>query len=560
MNEAYKKLLELRKRKDLKLAKNPFLKDNVVLRYYQIIGAVHMFMVRRFVLGDATGTGKTIQTITAYLLTLTKEANQKLIIICPSSAMYQWGSELDKFTNGITWQVVESGDIRLGKGKANLLTGYKSREYLFNKFKLENKHVLIFNYNTLVSDYTPILEKIIKEGKYTVVFDEATSFKSTKTQTYLYAKKLAEIADRSYALSATIIKNNLKEAFAIFKVVVPGLFLAVEHFEKSYCIKEKKQLWKGKGERGKVVSKIIGYKNLDHFRKTIDPYFLGRKKSDVASELPQIISKEIKIKMNKQQQELYDDVVGGFINYNKFPQDHAEKIQYLFKNEGDEEYQYIQEYQNVKKVEKLASLIYLQQICNSPEILGFKAASEKEKELIRLLETELAGEKVVIYTRFKKMIYRLEKLIQEELEVKTTRIHGDVENRDREANKKEFNESEDCNIIFINAAAKEAVNLQSSGYLIFYDLPFSYGDFLQIIGRIHRIGSKFENISLIYLLCNNSVDEHTYKILSTKKGLFDRVLGDSAEGAIKIEEQENVIDTLFGKVVNKDTEILDSFD
>jgi len=165
------------------------------------------------------------------------------------------------------------------------------------------------------------------------------------------------------------------------------------------------------------------------------------------------------------------------------------------------------------------------------------------------LEDELQGEKVVIYTRFKTVVNRLEELITKKLKVKVTKITGDVKAEQREDNKLEFNTSSDTNIMIINSAAKEAVNLQSSGYLFFYDLPFSYGDFLQIIGRIHRIGSPHEKIFLMYMICRDSVDEKTHNILVSKKELFDAILGDSAVGAIKIDN--SVVNTLFADMVSE---------
>jgi len=542
----YQKLLQIRKSKDLKIAPNPYLNPSIVFRYYQIIGIVHMYMVKRWILGDDTGLGKTCVTLATFTLLLNKDPKSKLVVVCPSSAMYQWAGEIDKFCVGITSQIVESVDVQLVKGirgkkgvreevKAVKLTSYESREYQFKKFENENKNVLIFNYDTLVSDFY-YLKELFSRHKVMLVFDEATAFKNTKTQTHKHASELAKIPERVYGLTATVIKNGLLEVFSIYKVIVPGLFSSDIQFKRDYCITEDIQLWKGKGKRGRLIKKVIGYKNLEFFRKTIDKFFLGRKKIEVAPELPEIETIEISIKMSPQQQALYDDALQGFLDFDKF------KHNKLFTLDNDEISE--DENENIKYIDKLTALIYCQQICNSPHLIGIDAPSSKEAELLRLLENELAGDKVVIYTRFKKMINRLEKLIQENLKVKCTKITGDVKNEDREKNKKEFNTSEDTNIILINSAAREAINLQSSGYLIFFDLPFSYGDFLQIIGRIHRIGSKHDKIFLMYLMAQGTVDEKVYSTLEFKKQLFDTVLGDSAVGAIKIKKQDT-LDSLF---------------
>jgi intein/homing endonuclease/superfamily II DNA or RNA helicase len=492
----------------------------------------------------------TLQTIATYVNIFNRNQDFKLMIICPSSAMYQWQNEVKKFcTDDITCQIVKSGDIKHLDGQKlkskDSLKSFDAREHLFKEYEKNNNNVLIFNYNTLVTDSHIILE-LMNKYKFLVVFDEATAFKNTKSNTFTYATEVSKKGDRIVGLSATIIKNNLLEAFSIYKVIVPGLFISLDHFKKNYCIMEKVQLWKGKGQRGKVVNKITGYKNLTYFKDAIDPYFLGRKKTDVAKELPGIISKEIIVDMFPKQRDIYDDALLGFLDYDKY---NFNKVRTLFDDEeviNDSEI----ESKETKQIDKLTALIYCQQICNAPELLGFKnTPSAKEEELLRILETELQGEKVVIYTRFKTVVNRLDDLITSKLKVKVTKITGSIKPEQREDNKFAFNNSTDTNVMIINSAAKEAVNLQSSGYLFFYDLPFSYGDFLQIIGRIHRIGSPHEKIFLMYMICRDSVDEKTHGILSSKKELFDAILGDSAVGAIKIDK--SVVNTLFDEMVSE---------
>ena len=539
-NVTYKKLLEIRQSKTLKLSPNQYVNPTISFRYYQIQGIVHMFMVKAFLLGFDTGLGKTCVSLGAYATILSKFADYKMLIVCPSSAMYQWQGEVDKFCTGLTSQIVEAGDIKVGKKK---LKSFDSREYLFNQFETNKNNILIMNYNTLQTDFH-VIKGLMERYKFMIIYDECTAFKNQKTNTWKYAYEVARLADRVYGLSATPIKNRLMEMYAIFKVLIPALFTSDVKFKNDYCEIEKIQLWKGKGQRGRVVTKVVGYKNLDYFKRVIDPYFLGKKKSEVADELPEITSKEVIIKMTKEQRELYNDALKGFLDYNKFSALRNNLLDDLKTPPANVTPE------NLKLINKLGALMYCQQICDSPQILGFDAPSIKEAELLRLLESELCGEKVVIYTRFKKMINRLESVITQNLDIKCLKITGDIDNKTREDYKKLFNTSPDHNIMLINAAAKEAVNLQSSGYVIFFDLPYSYGDFLQIIGRIHRIGSTHEKIVLIYLICQGTIDQKIYKILTSKKDLFNKVLGDSAVGSLKEDDSTSaVVKTLFDDMI-----------
>ena len=56
----YPKLVELRKSKTAEFKPNNLLKPETKLRYYQVIGALHMMLLNRMVLGDGTGLGKCV--------------------------------------------------------------------------------------------------------------------------------------------------------------------------------------------------------------------------------------------------------------------------------------------------------------------------------------------------------------------------------------------------------------------------------------------------------------------------------------------------------------------
>ena len=77
-----KKLKAIRERQDLSLKKTKHLKETFTgfdgteiplqLRYYQVQGVLHLACMKRFLLGDDCGLGKTLQSIAAmcFLLSL----------------------------------------------------------------------------------------------------------------------------------------------------------------------------------------------------------------------------------------------------------------------------------------------------------------------------------------------------------------------------------------------------------------------------------------------------------------------------------------------------------
>ena len=86
----YPKLVELRKSKTAEFKTNKYLRQETKLRYYQVIGALHMMLLERMVLGDSCGLGKTVELIGAYSFLLERDPEMKLLVVCTKSALYQW--------------------------------------------------------------------------------------------------------------------------------------------------------------------------------------------------------------------------------------------------------------------------------------------------------------------------------------------------------------------------------------------------------------------------------------------------------------------------------------
>jgi SNF2 family DNA or RNA helicase len=573
----YPILKKLRESKTAKLKPCKFLKPTTVLRYYQVIGATHFLLLNRMILGDSVGTGKTLNSIAAYAFLLEKDPTLKLLVVCPKSATDQWAEEFDKFTTGISVHVManEYGKyknenkydhiqiLKDKKIKYTRLDGFKARKIQYDTI---NANVLITNWNAVQDDYVFLAAN--RGDNFMFLTDEVQAIKNNKSKTHFGAAYIASKAVRVYGLSATIIKNRLEEAYNIFKVVVPGLFGSVRKFNDTYLKLEKKMIKRGK--RRIYFNVIVGYKNLQKFRETIDPYFLIRKTKDVAKELPSIISKKIVTGMSPEQKQLYAYAINGdlyrervkdryFMYKSDFDKatEHADK-EYAILEKLLAKYQESLTKEGLQK-NKIAGLSFCQLIANGPQWLGpeEEGDSYKEIEFKRLFDQELRAEKTIVFTRFKSGIHRLEKIL-DELNIKHTKITGDVTGADRKKARLSFQDNPDISVIFITSAGSAALNLQSANIILLYDTPWSYGDLYQTIGRAQRIGSIYKHILVIHMLTKGSIDEHVIEILESKKDLITNVIGDIAEGAIEFKpdealfkEDESVIDALFTSVFNK---------
>lgn len=107
-------------------------------------------------------------------------------------------------------------------------------------------------------------------------------------------------------------------------------------------------------------------------------------------------------------------------------------------------------------------------------------------------------------------------------------IQGSTKEKDRGSIAKDFKDNPNNKVILISNAAGESLNLNGSNELILYDTPKGWGKYLQILGRIARSFSKFENegrsFYIHYVIVEDTLDAYKPILLSSKKQLEEDIL------------------------------------
>lgn len=558
------RLRSIRTRKDLKLPYLPKILRTEVpdlngdlqpfnFRYYQVQGILNMLSLKRMVLGDDAGLGKTIETIGTLSYLWDKNPNMKVIVLAPKSAIGQWCDEIQKFTEGV--RVFTAAIPKKGKDVAAVdlrKEAYEAwRDYV-------GPAVLVMNYALLIRDWNhgvyqpllpngqpdprhPVLPGLLNQitqyvgPQLTVILDEATAFKSRATKTWETVALLCRHTNRAYALTATLLKNRLVEGFHIYGALMPGVFTTQQAFFDDYCYVELKKVGKAR------IPIIKGYKNLDKFRERIELVYLGRHKHEVSNELPTLATREVSFELDEIERAKYQEAQSGLLAL------------------GDGS---LREFEKTKA---LTALIYCQQVVNSLALLKFKEGalvetswddmegqkvkelSSKEEALVDLLTEELYDEKVIVYTRFASHVPRLQAILKKH-KIESVAITGAHKDADRKSAQKAFQDlKSSVRVIFITAAGSEAINLQAAAALVFFDMPWSWGDYVQILGRMIRIGSPHKGVLCFHLIAKllgkgkeaHTIDHHVLSRLRSKKSLIDKVLGEAAVNALRFESDSD---------------------
>jgi len=387
-----------------------------------------------------------------------------------------------------------------------------------------------------ILDYIKTLKTTHPNTRFMLIMDEMHKLKNHKSQFHQKVQSLSLECRRVYGMTATPVKNKLMEFWSLFRIIKPDLFPKVTHFQNEFCVMKLQSIG-----GGRKIPIVVGYKNLDEFVRRTELYYLSRKKYEVAKELPQLLSREVECELYDLQEELYDMAEAGLMQDIDDPDSSGGQM--------------------------LASMTMIQQAVNSPSLLAneegepFEGPSSKIDALLDLLQDEADGQKIIIFSKFEKMISLIGKALEEvkwedesgrkRTGINYVRITGkENDPKLREASKNKFQDMKSgVNVILITTAGAESLNLQSAEHFVFIDLPWSWGDYLQLIGRMIRIGSSHITVVAHHFLARKrdgkkTIDHNVYKALREKKKLADKVAGDALIDGLNFNDKDVIKDVL----------------
>ena len=536
-------------------------KDQFPLKNYQTQQVAHMTSMPRLIVGDAVGLGKTICAIAASCLLHDRIENFKVIVLTTRSTTYQWASEFQKFSDLRTWvlkdqykdlkteeaRLVQINQFLKGVKKDVLIAKYTSligtREYIkiFDQNGVEVSHADAVNRNELFydKDGNPVtpgtkqtkssmisnLIKILQENgdRVLLILDEAQKFKSEKTSIRTLVESISPLCNRVVAMTATAIKNKLDEFYSIAFAIGIRPFRNVDWFKNKFCVMRRKKIGKFRW-----TSEITGYKDIPEFREGMRPWFYGRSQIQVKEKLPKLATTFHPFKLNAKESKLllHDIPNGDYILPPKILKEAGEIVD-VKERSFDNLMTAMSVYQLVANSSALLEP-------DNPTIYYSNKLSSKEEELLDLLDGELSGEKVIVFTKYRTWIDRLEYLNSKGQfsERKFLRITGAENEVKREKNRRLFQEDPEHDLIFINSAGIEGINLQQAAHMIVLDAPWSWGDMLQLVGRMVRMSSPNSACTLHMLLAEGTIDEYVIETLRSKKGVFEKILGETYSAGV----------------------------
>lgn len=464
---------------------------NANLREYQKIGVQWLQMLDFYGLGgilaDDMGLGKTVQILCVICSYLEKhkENSKPIMVVCPSSLCLNWQNEIEKFTTGVTSQVIH-GSLEA------------------RKKQIEN----IKNYNIVITSYE-LLKRDIDEYKKSetqfkfIIADEAQYIKNNNTQN---AKAIKNInAETRYALTGTPIENSLSELWSIFDFIMPGYLFGYRKFKEMY--------------ETPIVRDADEYAT-NKLKKLIEPFVLRRIKKEVLTELPDKMITILNSQMTDEQQDIYLSYLA------RAKKDVMEEIQ----ENGIEKSQ----------IKILALLTRLRQICCHPSLFieNYKGESGKLNQCIEIIKDAIqSGHKILLFSGYTAMFDIIEKELKKE-KIEYLKLTGQTKVSDRVNLVDEFNNSPDKKLFLISLkAGGTGLNLVGADMVIHYDPWWNLSAENQATDRTYRIGQK-RNVQVYKLITKNSIEEKIYELQKRKESLIDSMISTNQTFINKLSKEE----------------------
>lgn len=420
-------------------------------------------------LADDMGLGKTLQTICFLAHYQQQFPSAKHLIVCPSSLLYNWQQEFEKFAPHLKTFIHHGANREIGK------------------IEEEENHIILTTYSTLRND----IESIAGITFGAVVIDESHNIKNPSA---LITKAVSQLnAACRIALSGTPVMNNTFDLYAQLSFLLPGMFGSREFFKKEYA---------DAIDRDQDPEKIAALK------KITAPFILRRTKEQVATDLPEKVESVLWCEMGNDQKQAYESIKENI----------RSSLFIEIKEKG----------LPAGKLSVINGLLKLRQACNSCELVKdedlFTYDSVKTTVLIEELQNITGTHKALVFSQFTSMLDLLERDFSKN-NIAYLRLDGNTAVDKRQELVNRFNENDSPEKVFLISlkAGNAGLNLTAADYVFLFDPWWNTAVQQQAIDRTHRIGQT-KTVFAYNMVCKNTIEEKIIQLQQRKKKLADELV------------------------------------
>ncbi len=456
-----------------------------VLRPYQKQGVAWLGFLRENgfggILADEMGLGKTLETL-AFLRALKHAERLPHLIVCPTSLVFNWVAEAEKFTSTL---------------KVLALHG-PERHAQFDQIPASD--LVVTSYALIRRD----AERYRDLAFDTVALDEAQHIKNRQTQNAQAVKSIK--ARHRIVLTGTPLENSVLDLWSIFDFLMPGYLGTAKDFRERYEL---------------PIAREQNAEAQNRLARRLRPFMLRRLKAEVAPELSAKLEQVSLCELTPEQRGVYRQVLEA-------------SRQELLAAVGA---------QGIarSRIVALSALLRLRQVCCDLRLLKLEGidpatASGKLDLFGELLEEVIdGGHRLLVFSQFVSMLTLLkEKLTGEGIEF----CYLDGSTTDRAAVVERFQTDGAIPVFLISLkAGGVGLNLTGADSVIHFDPWWNPAVEDQATDRAHRIGQN-KVVTSYKLIARDTVEEKILTLQNRKREIIQATIGGEEEFAASLSWEE----------------------
>ena len=424
-----------------------------------------------FIDADATGLGKTYSALCSFAVLSKYREDAHLLVLSTKSSVAPWRQHLVEGTN------------------------FSFREFTVDNPEIDSLSVIahevtIMTY-TGVRKFPNYLAKLFQQKSVIIAADEFHKAGDPTTLIGGTVRYLRKYARYFWGLTATPLGNHLESLYNVVDIVRPGyLGHNWPAFMRKYCHTRKVR----RGPR--FVTEVIGLKNPKLLAEKLRKVMLRR---DLVMKVN--FHREV-VRLPQKEMDLYlvaaaGDLGGDLKQFSARLPD----LQLVVNNAAtasktDGERLYNEDYLTIGSKEKhLLGIIRDIQERNQPTVV-FTSSLWTQKRLLAVIERNLSPTRLL-------------------------QINGNSTTDERFDISESFGKRD---ILVMSPAGGESLNLQASGSLIFFDLPFDLRQFVQAAGRVVRMDTTYEEVDIYILEALETIDSYKSLMVFSNSQQFEAVM------------------------------------
>lgn len=445
------------------------------LKHYQHEGMQWLYDLYKLKMGallaDDMGLGKTLQALSFLEFLRTQGELDQVLVVVPSSLVYNWESEIGKFTPQLPLQI------------------FTSKEMSRVAQRLESKEPLV-----VVTTYGLLMEndEFMSQYKWNVlIFDEAQNLKNITTKRTSSARMLS--ARFKICMTGTPMENHYGEFYSLMDLIVPGCLGKYEDFRRHF-----------------VNTEVVLVEDVEDLKLRTKPLLLRRTKKEILDQLPEKQETRVSIAFEENQKKIYRDIA---LAYNQ-------KIQETMKDATEAQVQ----------LQMLTALLRLRQACSDPGALPqvkYEQVPPKLEALMDSLKEIIeSGESALVFTQFLQTLEHTEKLLKD-AGVPVFVLHGGVPTKQRQKVLRDFNECEQGAVLVMTLkTGGVGLNLTKASYVFHLEPWWNPSVENQATDRAHRLGQK-KAVQVFRYIMHESLEEKMEELKSRKSKKFQSLFSEA---------------------------------